>query len=81
MQNENSCITSRKQELQGLTNTLQCDERDAIRIALYEAARRGSERTRGTIVKASRSSTIAGHKKREKELKVSLPCTEKEKIM
>ena len=70
-----------KQELEGLVNTLQCEEREAIRIALYEAARRGSERTRGAIEKASRSSTIAGHTKREKELKVSLPCSEKEKIM
>ena len=70
-----------KQELEGLTNTLQCDEREAIRIALYEAARRGSERTRGTLEKASRSSNIGGHTKREKELKVSLPCSEKEKIM
>ncbi len=40
-----------KQALEGLINTLQCDEREAIRIALYEAARSGSERTRGTIEK------------------------------
>ncbi len=79
--NETLVSHQEKQELEGLVNTLQCDERGAIRIAVYEAARRGSERTRGTIEKASRSLTIAGHTKREKELKVSLPCSEKEKIM
>ena len=49
IQSAEKCVSSTAksifsiQELQmlvGLTNTLQCDEREAVRIALYEAAKR-----------------------------------------
>ncbi len=37
--------------LHGLSNTLQCSERDAMRIALYEAARSASKAYESGIVR------------------------------
>ena len=70
-----------EQMLNGLTNTLQCDKREAIRIAFYEAARRGKDWVGCFLPFASRTSKHKAHVGRSRELTVALTKTEKNKIL
>ena len=69
------------QELQmlvGLTNTLQCNEREAVRIALYEAAKRPEKAHETAFTRAASQSTEKGHQGRSSLKQWKLPKTEKE---
>ena len=66
------------QMLEGLTNSLQCDERETVRIALYEAARKASEVYEGYFECARWDTGIRGHTARSRKGKWSLPKIEKE---
>ena len=46
--------------LVGLTNTLQCNEREAVRIALYEASKGAEKAYETAFAGASSQSTEAG---------------------
>ncbi len=69
------------QELQmlvGLTNTLQCNEREAVRIALYEAAERPEKAHETAFTCAASQSTEKGHQGRSSLKQWKLPKTEKQ---
>ena len=76
-------LVSQQQELMlvGLTNTLQCSQREAIRIAFYEASRRGSDRVKFAIPYASRYTELQGHTSRTRKIKVALTKEEKANIL
>ena len=68
------------QELQmlvGLTNTLQCKEREAVRIALYEAAKRPEKAHETAFTCAASQSTEKGHQGRSSLKQWKLPKAEK----
>ena len=69
------------QELQmlvGLTNTLQCNEREAVRIALYEAAKSADKAHETVFTCAASQSTEKGHQGRSSLKQWKLPKAEKE---
>ena len=66
------------QIIEGLTNSLQCDEREAIRIALYEAARSSSEAYEAAISYSMSDSKERGHTARSKKGRWNLPKLEKD---
>jgi len=66
------------QMIEGMTASLQCNEREAIRIALYEAVRKASEAYEGYFECARWDKTIRGHTARSRKNKWSLPKIEKE---
>lgn len=69
------------QELQmlvGLTNTLQCNEREAVRIALYEATKRPEKAHETAFTCASSQSTEKGHQGRSSMKQWKLPRAERE---
>ena len=65
------------QMLEGLANSLQCNQREAIRIALHEASRSGFKALQSTSRCARASTTNKGHTGRSRPLSVSLPKAEK----
>jgi len=68
-----------QQELQmllGLSNTLQCSEREAVRIALYEASARVSDAYETAFVYASSESREKGHQGRSSTKQWKLPKPE-----
>jgi len=65
----------------GLTNTLQCNRREAIRIAFYEACRRGSKAVEECVPYASRYSKDKAHVGRSRPLTVALPNSEKQELL
>ena len=56
--------TQELQILVGLTNTLQCDEREAVRIALYEASRNAEKAHESTFRYASAKTAEKAHQGR-----------------
>ena len=69
------------QELQmlvGLTNTLQCNEREAVRIALYEAAKSADKAHQTAFTCAASQSTEKGHQGRSSLKQWKLPKAEKQ---
>ena len=70
-----------EQMIKGLINTFQCEEREAIRIAFYEAARRGKEWVEGCVPFAVRDSTFKAHVGRSRHITVALSKTEKNNIL
>ena len=69
------------QQLTGLVNSLQCNQRDAIRIAFYEALRRGTESLQTVFKYATRDSKERGHTARSHRLLISLPNSEKQALL
>ncbi len=69
------------QQLTGLVNSLQCNQRDAIRIAFYEALRRGTESLQTVLKYATRDSKERGHTARSHRLLISLPNSEKQALL
>ena len=63
--------------LVGLTNTLQCNEREAVRIALYEATKRPVKAHETAFAYASSQSTEKGHQGRSSLKQWKLPKAEK----
>ena len=66
-----------EQMIKGLINTFQCDEREAIRIAFYEAARRGKSCVESFIPYAVRDSKLKAHVGRSRHITVALTKVEK----
>ena len=64
--------------LVGLTNTLQCNEREAVRIALYEAAKDPKKAHETAFTYAVSQSTAKGHQGRSSLKQWKLPKTEKQ---
>ena len=69
------------QQLTGLVNSLQCNQRDAIRIAFDEALRRGTESLQTVLKYATRDSKERGHTARSHRLLISLPNSEKQALL
>ena len=72
------------QELQvlvGLTNTLQCNEREAVRIALYESAKRADNAHETAFTCAASQSTEKGHQDRSSLKQWKLPKAEKDEAV
>ena len=72
------------QELQmlvGLTNTLQCNEREALRIALYEASKSPEKVHQDAFACASSQSTEKGHQGRSSLKQWKLPKAEKDEAV
>ena len=65
--------------LDGLANMFQCDERDAIRIALYEASRSASEAYELAFRYADTKATDKAHQGRSSKKQWNLPKSEKDK--
>ncbi|MAH57677.1 MAG: hypothetical protein CMN91_04445, partial [Synechococcus sp. ARS1019] len=57
----------------GLSNTLQCSERDAVRIALYEASKSASNAYESAFMYATAMSTEKGHQGRSSSKQWNLP--------
>ena len=70
--------TQELQMLVGLTNTLQCKERDAVRIALYEAVRSASEAYELAFRYADSKATDKAHQGRSSAKQWKLPKQEKD---
>jgi hypothetical protein len=73
-------LLSQQEELMvaGLVNCLQCKERDAVRIALYELRNNSDPDFVESLVPASSAvSKLKGHSSRDRKLSVSLPAQEK----
>ena len=70
--------TQELQMLVGLTNTLQCNEREAVRIALYEASRSAEEAHEAAFTCAASQSTEKAHQGRSSLKQWRLPKPEKE---
>lgn len=72
-----------KQELQqivGITNSLQCPTRDAVRIALFEAVKDAQAVHDKSYDKAKSGSTIKGHEGRSEKKRLNLPKSEKDAV-
>lgn len=65
--------------LDGLANMFQCDEREAIRIALYEASRSASEAHELAFRYADTKATDKAHQGRSSAKQWNLPKSEKDK--
>ena len=70
-----------QQQLLGMTNTLQCQERDALRIALYEISKDAQAAFAKAYDKAKAGSTAKGHEGRDRKLKFNLPKSERTFLM
>lgn len=66
-----------QQQLLGMTNTLQCQERDALRIALYEISKDAQAAFAKAYDKAKAGSTAKGHEGRDRKLRFNLPKSER----
>ena len=65
------------EQIHGITNSLQCETRDAIRIALFEAAKDPKTAHAKSYDKAKSGSSIKGHEGRKTKMRVSLPKVER----
>ena len=69
------------QMLEGLTNSLQCDERESIRIALYEVSRISSDAYETELSCAKPDSKERGHASRSNKRRWNLPELEKDEMI
>jgi hypothetical protein len=67
--------------VEGLTNYLECEEREAIRIALYEASRGASNASEMLIRCAESGSKEQGHTARSKKQRWNLAKDEKDSLL
>ena len=65
------------EQINGITNSLQCEMRDAVRIALFEVAKELQAAKASTYEKANAGSTVKGHEGRKMTRRFSLPKSEK----
>ena len=68
------------EQINGITNSLQCSQRDAVRIALFEAIRAAEAAHEESYEKARSGSTIKGHEGRSSTKRFNLPKAEKEAV-
>ena len=69
------------QMLEGLTNSLQCDERECVRIALYEVSRISSDAYETELSCAKPDSKERGHTSRSNKRRWNLPKLEKDEMI
>ena len=75
---------SQQEELMvvGLVNCLQCNEREAVRIAIYELINSADADTITTLAAAAKAgSNIKGHSSRDRAVSLSLPVQEKADLL
>ena len=65
------------EQINGITSSLQCETRDAIRIALFEVLKDTELAHKKTYHKAKSGSTIKGHEGRKTKMRLNLPKAEK----
>jgi hypothetical protein len=66
------------EQINGITNSLQCEQRDAVRIALFETIRHAEAANQKSYAKAKAGSAAKGHEGRNSLKRFNLPKTEKE---
>lgn len=66
------------EQINGITNSLQCDTREAIRIALFEVIKEAHAAYEKTYEKAKSGSAYKGHEGRKTKKRLTLPLSEKQ---
>jgi len=66
------------EQINGITNSLQCETRDAIRIALYETCKNAQSAYDKSYEKAKSGSKVKGHEGRKTNKRLTLPLSEKQ---
>ena len=66
------------EQINGITNSLQCETRDAIRIALYETCKNAQSAYEKSYEKAKSGSKVKGHEGRKTNKRLTLPLSEKQ---
>ena len=69
------------EQINGITNSLQCDTREAIRIALFEVIKEAHAAYEKTYEKAKSGSTYKGHEGRRTKKRLTLPLSEKQNAL
>ena len=69
------------EQINGITNSLQCDTREAIRIALFEVIKEAHAAYEKTYEKAKSGSTYKGHEGRKTKKRLTLPLSEKQNAL
>ena len=69
------------EQINGITNSLQCDTREAIRIALFEVINEAHAAYEKTYEKAKSGSTYKGHEGRKTKKRLTLPLSEKQNAL
>ena len=69
------------EQINGITNSLQCDTREAIRIALFEVIEEAHAAYEKTYEKAKSGSTYKGHEGRKTKKRLTLPLIEKQNAL
>ena len=69
------------EQINGITNSLQCDTREAIRIALFEVIKEAHAAYEKTYEKAKSGSTYKGHEGRKTKKRLTLPLIEKQNAL
>tara|TARA_B100000674_G_scaffold452058_1_gene423312 strand:- start:387 stop:1544 length:1158 start_codon:yes stop_codon:yes gene_type:complete len=69
------------EQINGITNSLQCDTREAIRIALFEVIEEAHAAYEKTYEKAKSGSTCKGHEGRKTKKRLTLPLSEKQNAL
>ena len=65
------------EQINGITNSLQCEIRDAVRIALFEVAKSAEAANAKTYEKAKAGSSVKGHEGGKTTKRFNLPKSEK----
>jgi len=68
------------EQIKGITNSLQCETRDAVRIALFEVVKDAEAAYEKTYDKAKAGSTVKGHEGRNQRKRLHLPKAEKDAV-
>lgn len=66
------------EQINGITNSLQCSQREAVRIALFEVIRAAQAAYEKSYDKARSGSSVKGHEGRSSTKRFNLPKAEKE---
>lgn len=69
------------EQINGITNSLQCDTREAIRIALFEVIKEAHAAYEKTYEKAKSGSACKGHEGRKTKKRLTLPLIEKQNAL
>ncbi|TCD55393.1 hypothetical protein CWE17_11345 [Synechococcus sp. BS56D] len=69
------------EQINGITNSFQCDTREAIRIALFEVIKEAHTAYEKTYEKAKSGSTYKGHEGRKTKKRLTLPLSEKQNAL
>ena len=73
IQIRNSLSHPEHQTLQGVINSLQCNRREALRIAIYELGKSGHKAAASLVSFASKSNKEKRHTGRKTKIEIRLP--------